>query len=274
MLKPYWLNKKINFSYLRATKEVLHNFPVSTVCEEARCPNLGECFSRGVVSFLILGDTCTRNCRFCGMRKSSQGRDSKNEIVNLLAVIEKLKLSSVVITSPTRDDLPDFGAGQFSFCVQAIKRRFPGIRVEVLIPDFAGKFHLLDKIISSCPDIIAHNIETVPRLYPKVRRGASYSLSLSVLDYIKKNSRIPTKSGLMLGLGEKEQEVKKVLYDLRMRGCDILTLGQYLAPSLKHYPVYEYVKPAVFKKWKSFALSLGFVRVMSSPYTRSSYLSL
>lgn len=224
---------------------------------------------------MILGPVCTRSCSFCAVRKGepSPGADL-NEPLRIKEAVKRLNLNYSVVTSPTRDDLPDGGAEVFYRTIKAIKSLGPERKVEVLIPDFGGKKYLIQKVTSGCPEVIAHNLETVPSLYIKVRKGAGYRRSLSVLEAVKEiNPRIFTKSGLMLGLGETAGEVRQVLKDLAGISCDFLTLGQYLPPSLEHFPLKEYVSPEKFTAFRAYALNLGFKDVKSSPYVRSSYLA-
>jgi lipoic acid synthetase len=271
--KPYWLNKKISIGCSGQVQDILSEFSVNTVCREAMCPNISECFARNTATFLILGDTCTRKCQFCAVKKGIPSAVDRSEPERVAQAVKKMGLSYVVVTSVTRDDLADGGADIFSSTISAIRGQAPETDIEVLIPDFNADVECLKKIIHGQPRVISHNLETVPGLYKEVRRGADYDRSINVLDIIKKYSGIHTKSGLMLGLGESVEEVLMVLNDLRGIGCDFLSLGQYLAPSLKHYPVKEYVTPDKFKFFKEEALKLGFLSVASNPYVRSSYLA-
>jgi lipoic acid synthetase len=274
MHKPYWLDKKINLSDIRRTKELLRGFKLSTVCEEAMCPNLGECFRKGVATFMILGNVCTRHCSFCATKKGKGKPWDIDEPIRIKQAAEKLRLSYAVVTSPTRDDLADYGVQAFCRTVEEIKKIKPATAVEILIPDFCAQESALKKISRCGADVVAHNLETVPSLYIKVRQGADYGRSLEVLRAVKKNNaEIKTKSGIMLGLGEREKEVMEVFKDLAGVNCDLLTLGQYLSPSRRHYPVREYINPAKFMEFQAKALSFGFKSVQSSPYSRSSYLA-
>jgi lipoic acid synthetase len=274
MYKPYWLNKKFDFTASRKMKETLRHLGVHTVCEEACCPNLTDCFSTGSATFLILGNICTRSCTFCSVLKGVPKKPDPGEPRKILEAIRSLNLRYVVITSPTRDDLGDGGASIFCRTVKSIKRFDKTIKVEILIPDFLGKQNAIEKITLSAPDTLSHNLETIPRLYSGVRSGADYQRSLGVLRIIKEiNPNMHTKSGLMLGLGEKKAEVLGTFKDLRKVGCDFLTLGQYLAPSRSHYPVKEFISPKKFLYFAKEAHKLGFKKVKSSPYTRSSYLA-
>ncbi|MFH1398367.1 MAG: lipoyl synthase [Candidatus Omnitrophota bacterium] len=271
--KPHWLNKKISKGSSGPVQDILGEFSVNTVCREAMCPNINECFSRNAATFLILGDICTRDCRFCAVKKGIPGLVDKSEPERIAQAVKKIGLRYVVVTSVTRDDLADGGADIFAKTISAIRRENPIINIEALIPDFKGEAENLEKIIQAKPQVISHNLETVPNFYKEIRQGADYVRSLKVLDTIKKFLGIHTKSGLMLGLGETGQEVLEVLRDLRGIGCDFLSLGQYLAPSLKHYPVKEYIAPGKFRYYKEEALKLGFLYVASNPYVRSSYMA-
>ena len=270
--KPAWLNKKINLKDLNQTKELLTDLNLNTVCEKALCPNIGECFSNGQATFMILGDICTRNCRFCGVSKGEPKKIDLDEPSRVAQAVKRLNLKHVVITSVTRDDLELQGADIFNKVVKEIKENTQAESIEVLIPDFQGKKKLFDLVIEAKPDVINHNIETVPALYNQVRPLANYRVSLEVLRYTKeKDPSIFTKSGLMLGLGEADNEVLKVLDDLREVDCDFLTLGQYLNPSKNHYPVVDFITPEKFEEYKEEALKRGFKFVASAPYVRSSY---
>lgn len=271
-MKPAWLNKKINLKSCSRVKEALRDLGLNTVCEQAMCPNIGECFERNEATFLILGCNCTRMCSFCNIEKKRPFDPDPDEPARVARAVVKFGLKHVVITSVTRDDLADGGAEMFANTVLSIKKQSPQSAIEVLIPDFKHSLAALKIVIDSGPDIIAHNIETVPSLYPFVRRGADYARSLSLLRAIKKMSgQIKTKSSLMLGLGEKQEEVNLVMEDLRLVKCDFLSLGQYLAPSVKHYPVKEYIAPEMFDYYKKRGRQLGFLHIESSPYVRSSY---
>ena len=254
------------------TNDLLDRLHLPTVCESARCPNRGECFSHHTATFLILGDVCTRCCAFCAVKKGKPLPLEADEPQRLARAVSGLGLRHVVITSVTRDDLPDGGAAHYARVVAALRQHCPGVRVELLAPDFTGSEKSLATVLAAEPDILAHNLETVPRLYPQVRRGADYRRSLQVLQQAKRLSHeIVTKSGLMLGLGEESPEVMEVLRDLRQVGCDMLTLGQYLSPSLHHVPVARYVRPEEFASWQRQALDLGFKSVAAGALVRSSY---
>lgn len=273
-MKPAWLNKKISLRACSQVKQLLRDLRVETVCEQAMCPNIGECFSRNEASFLILGRCCTRMCSFCNIEKGNPLALDLDEPVRVADAVKKLSLVHVVITSVTRDDLPDGGAKVFYETVLGIRQKVPQTRIEVLIPDFKLSLDALKIVIESSPDIIAHNVETVPSLYKRVRRGGDYFRSLGVLRTIKKISpRVRTKSGIMLGMGEKEEEVYSVMKDLRSAECDYLSIGQYLSPSQRHYPVKEYVTPEQFSRYKEKGKELGFLHIESGPYVRSSYLA-
>ncbi len=257
-----------------ATKELLRDLRLQTVCEQALCPNIGECFERHQATFLILGRQCTRSCSFCNIEKGAPASPDASEPERVSLAVEAMRLRHVVVTSVTRDDLKDGGAGMFAETVRAVRSRTPRVKIEVLIPDFRLSSGSLSCVASAAPDIIAHNVETVPSLYPRVRRDSDYQRSLDVLKTIKALAPgIKTKSGIMLGLGEKEEEVLAVFSGLRATGCEFLSIGQYLAPSVKHYPVIEYIHPDLFGSYKQKAISMGFSHVASSPYVRSSYLA-
>jgi len=271
-MKPLWLNKKINLKDCSEMKHALRALGLNSVCEQAMCPNIGECFSSGTATFLILGKNCTRHCSFCNIRKEAPYPLDENEPERVFEAVRRLLLKHVVITSVTRDDVADGGAGIFAKTVELIRRNLPEVTVEVLIPDFKFSADSLRAVIVSSPRIIAHNLETVPSLYPAVRQGADYRGSLGLLQAVKSaDPLIKTKSGLMLGLGEEKEEVISVMRDLREAGCDFLSIGQYLAPSRLHYPVKRYASPAEFEEYRDKALELGFAHTESGPYVRSSY---
>jgi lipoic acid synthetase len=268
---PEWIKTKRNGGVVRDTKRLLRNYGLSTVCEEARCPNAGACFSKPTVTFMILGSVCTRNCGFCSVKSSTPRPVDPHEPGRIAKAAREMGLRYVVITSVTRDDLDDGGAGQFAKTVRALKEHKPDTKVEVLTPDFKGNLRNVDTVLQSEPDVFNHNVETIPRLYPVVRPLADYKRSLNILAHSKNTApRIFTKSGLMLGLGETFDEVLKVFYDLRNAGCDFLTVGQYLRPSKLNLPVIEYREPAIFERLRLTALSLGFKYVASAPLVRSS----
>jgi lipoyl synthase len=254
------------------TQDLLNRLHLPTVCESARCPNRGECFSHHTATFLILGEVCTRGCSFCAVKKGKPLALEADEPRRLAQAVSQLGLRHVVITSVTRDDLSDGGAAHYARVVEALQQQCPDVCVELLVPDFAGEKGALALVVAAGPDILAHNVETVPRLYPQVRWGADYRSSLTVLQQAKELSpRIVTKSGLMLGLGESAAEVELVLKDLRTVHCDMLTIGQYLSPSLRHTPVACYVTQDEFAYWRRQALDLGFRSVAAGALVRSSY---
>ena len=270
--KPAWLRKKFRLSDCSRVKTLLRGLNLHTVCEEAMCPNVGECFHKNTAAFMILGNICTRDCRFCGVKKGEPLPLDNTEPENIAKAVKTLGLNYVVVTSVTRDDLQDNGAGQFINTTAEIRKTSPKTKIELLIPDFNADEKLIEKVVQIKPDVINHNIETVKRLYPDIRSKANYRRSLQVLRIIKGiDSSMRTKSGFMLGLGETDEEVKGLLKELRNAGCDFLSIGQYLQPSREHYPVQEFVKPEEFEKYRLLALDLGFSAVKSSPYTRSSY---
>ncbi|MDD5135801.1 MAG: lipoyl synthase [Candidatus Omnitrophica bacterium] len=271
-MKPAWLNKKINLNTCSGMKESLRGLRVETVCEQAMCPNIGECFGRGEATFLILGKRCTRMCGFCNIEKGKPEPPDAEEPLRVAEAVARFHLKHVVITSVTRDDLSDGGAKLFADTVLNVRERSPGVTIEVLIPDFRLSAEALRLVSEAAPDIIAHNVETVPSLYPMARQGSDYRRSLEVLGFIKEFfPHRKTKSGIMLGLGEREDEVISVMKDLRSVKCDFLSIGQYLAPSRRHYPVKEYVEPRRFGLYKEKGECLGFLHVESAPYVRSSY---
>ena len=270
---PSWLIKRTpkaqNIHHLRS---VVDDPSIRTVCEEAKCPNIGECYSKQTMTFMILGDICTRDCAFCAVQTGEPAAVDGTEPERVAEAAKKLGLKYVVVTSVTRDDLKDGGAGQFQKTIQGVRGQVSGARVEVLIPDFLGNITSLKKVVDSKPDVINHNIETVPRLYPSVRPQADYRRSLDLLCNVKKFDRdICVKSGLMVGLGESFGEVERVLRDLKSAGCDIVTIGQYIPPSKSHAPVVEYLEPKVFEEYRKFGIGIGLKEVFSGPFVRSSY---
>lgn len=271
--KPDWLKIRLKHDYsLGSVNTILKKYSLNTVCEEANCPNRLECFSKKTATFMILGSECSRSCKFCNVSHGRLEKVDPMEPVNIASAVKELDLKHVVITSVTRDDLPDGGADHFAKVINAIKALDKDIVIEVLIPDFQGYEKALKKVVDAKPEIINHNIETIQRLYEEVRPEAIYTRSLKLLENVKlMNKNIYTKSGIMVGLGEDNKEVIQVLKDLRGVQCDYLTIGQYLAPSKEHYPIKEYVHPTVFKKYKEEALKLGFSSVASNPLVRSSY---
>lgn len=273
MNRPSWLNKKIRLNDCVRMKQLLAGLCLHTVCQEALCPNIGECFGAGTATFLILGAVCTRSCAFCGVSKG-RGVESPDpqEPGRVAEAVDRLALKHVVITSVTRDDLADGGAGVFAETIGCIRRIRPSATIEVLIPDFQGDEQALSEVIGAQPEIIAHNMETVPRLYPAVRPGADYERSVRLLNVISQRAaRSRSKSGLMLGLGESRGEVIQLMRDLRAAGVELLTIGQYLAPGSAHFPVVEYIRPDQFDEYRVLAEEIGFTQVMSAPYVRSSY---
>ncbi len=272
--KPDWLKKKLNAdrSKLSEIKVMLRSLRLHTVCEEARCPNIGECFASRTATFMILGNICTRNCRFCAVSKGIPGSPDPKEPENISHAIHLLQLRHAVITSVTRDDLNDGGASQFVDVVRELRKNCPDTTIELLIPDLNGNWKALERIVREHPDVLNHNIETVPSLYANVRPGATYERSNGLLRRVKEiDSSIITKSGIMVGLGEGEDEVKSVIDDLIGAGSRMLTIGQYLQPSHKHLPVVEYITPEQFERYRIFALERGFSFVASGPLVRSSY---
>lgn len=273
--KPDWLRVRISAgSGYNEVRDILNKYHLNTVCDEAICPNRGKCFQAGTATFMILGKNCTRNCRFCNVTGAAPEKVDPDEPVNVALAVKDLALKYIVITSVTRDDLPDGGASHFADVVNEIRRENPETKVEVLIPDLQGNQDALQKIVDCNPDVIGHNIETVPSLYSKVRPEADYVQSLEVLSNAKKlGYKGKTKTGIMVGLGETEKEVLSVLNDLRKQDCDFLTIGQYLAPSKLHIPVVEYIHPDQFNKYAHIAYEMGFKHVASAPLVRSSYLA-
>lgn len=270
---PYWLRKKAHDpSVLLHTKSLLSRLKLHSVCESAQCPNQGLCFNQGTITFLILGDRCTRNCGFCAISKGTPSDPDPNEPINISEAVRKLNLNYVVVTSVTRDDLPDGGASHFAKVVEAIKSIDPAINVELLVPDFGGSLEAIREVAASSPQVISHNLETVPRLYAKVRPKANYTRSLDVLNNIKLvNSKIISKSSLMLGFEEDFHEILEVMDDLRRVNCDLITLGQYLPPSSFHYPLSRYVTLEEFHELEDIGVSMGFRGIISGPFVRSSF---
>ncbi len=270
---PLWIREGIKKREgIEGLKERLKFYELHTVCEEARCPNIGRCFKHNTATFLILGDICTRNCRFCAVNKGKPKNLDYDEPENVAKMVKELKLDYVVITSVTRDDIEDGGAGHFARTIEYIKKLSDNIRIEVLIPDFKGNFNALKKVFLARPDVINHNLETVKRLYKYVRPMADYKRSIEILKNSKLNGFI-TKTGIMVGLGEKEEEVKELIDEIAEIKCDILTIGQYLSPSKRHLPVYEYISPEKFEYYKEYGLKKGIKFVVSSPLVRSSYMA-
>jgi len=273
--KPEWLRKRLPVgAAVQAMEGNLEHNRLHTICQEACCPNQGECFSKGVATFLIMGNVCTRNCRFCAVDSGTPSALDGNEPLRLAEEVKRLGLRFVVVTSVTRDDLPDGGAGHFARIIEVMRRECPGVGIEVLIPDFQGSRPALKVVADAAPEVLNHNVETVPRLYASVRPQAAYSRSIELLREAKAmNPSLTTKSGLMLGLGETREEVLEVMVDLRSASCDVITIGQYLSPSACHHPVVEYVRPEIFEKYHKDALRLGFRDAASGPFVRSSYMA-
>lgn len=272
--KPEWIKMKMpNSRRFQEIKQALRNNHLHTVCEEASCPNIGECFSGGTATFMILGDICTRRCPFCDVAHGKPLPPDSNEPKNLAKTIAEMQLNYVVITSVDRDDLPDGGAKHFVDCIKAIRAASPNIKIEILVPDFRGRLDIALSILKEAPpDVMNHNLETIPRLYKQARPGSDYQNSLNLLKaFNDMYPHIPTKSGLMLGLGETDDEILEVMKDLRAHAVSMLTLGQYLQPSEHHLPVIRYVTPATFDMFKEKADAMGFNNAASGPMVRSSY---
>jgi lipoic acid synthetase len=269
--KPEWLQKKINPAAHAEMERLLDDHRLHTVCREAICPNISECFRNRQATFLILGKNCTRLCTFCNVTKETPLPVDPQEPARVGRAVVLLGLRHVVITSPTRDDLPDGGAALYAITVAAIREASPDTRIELLIPDFLGDRASIATVVEARPDILGHNVETVPRLY-QIRCGSEYRRSLAVIETASElDPGLKTKSGIMVGLGETEDEVLAVFADLRRTGCAFLSVGQYLAPSKRHYPVQEFITPERFDFYRKEALALGFAHVESGPYVRSSY---
>jgi lipoyl synthase len=273
-VKPEWLRVKApQWQRVGKVKDILRDLALNTVCEEASCPNIGECFNAGTATFLIMGPACTRACPYCDIDFEKKPKPlDPTEPLRLAEAVRRLRLNHVVITSVNRDDLPDGGASQFVGCIQAIRELSPQTTIEVLIPDLCANWDALATILQAHPEVLNHNTETVPRLYRRVRPQGDYDRSLELL----RRSRVLapsvyTKSGLMVGLGETDAEIRQVMQDLRAVDCDILTLGQYLQPSQKHLKIDSFIPPEQFDAWREYGESLGFLQVVSSPLTRSSY---
>ena len=271
MRKPEWLKISLgaNERYTE-TKRIVENHCLHTICSSGRCPNMGECWGKGTATFMIGGDICTRSCKFCNTQTGRPLPLDADEPTHVAESIALMKLSHAVVTSVDRDDLPDLGAGHWARTITEIKRINPDTTIEVLIPDFQGRMELVDKIIAANPEIISHNMETVRRISPLVRSAADYETSLQVIRRIAE-SGITAKSGIMVGLGETPSEVEELMDDLLATGCSILTIGQYLQPTRRHYPVEEYVTPEQFAQYQQTGLEKGFEQVESAPLVRSSY---
>jgi lipoic acid synthetase len=273
--KPAWIRVKAPTSpeYF-ATRKLMRDLSLNTVCEEAACPNIGQCWAKGHATVMILGDTCTRACAFCNVKTGKPNAVDALEPEHLAQAVAKLNLSHVVITSVDRDDLEDGGAAQFVRCIEAIRGSAPGTTIEILTPDFLRKPGAIETVAAARPDVFNHNLETVPRLYPSIRPGARYFHSLKLLDTVKAiDAGMFTKSGLMVGLGEEIAEVHQVMDDLRAAGVDFLTIGQYLQPTPRHAPVARFVTPDEFAALEKMAYGKGFLLVSASPLTRSSYFA-
>ena len=272
--KPRWIRAKApNTPAVARLKKILRDKNLYTVCEEAACPNIGECFGHGTATFMIMGEICTRRCPFCDVAHGKPNPLDPHEPENLAQTIHAMELKYVVITSVDRDDLRDGGAEHYATCIKATRQHSPTTGIEILVPDFRGRMDVaLDILSQTPPDVFNHNLETVPRLYRQARPGADYAWSLKLLQEFKaRHSDVPTKSGLMLGLGETLEEVAEVMRDLRQHDCDMLTLGQYLQPSQHHLPVSRYVTPEEFQQLEELGYELGFGNVASGPMVRSSY---
>jgi lipoic acid synthetase len=274
LAKPEWIRVRLGQGQrFHEIKKILREHRLHTVCEEATCPNIGECFGKGTATFMILGDLCTRRCPFCDVAHGKPLPPDADEPANLARTIAALRLRYVVITSVDRDDLRDGGAQHFADCIRAVRAHSPGTRIEVLVPDFRGRLEpALERLAAAPPDVMNHNLETVPRLYRQARPGADYAHSLTLLAEFKRRfPRIPTKSGLMVGLGETDEEIAEVMRDLRAHSVEMLTIGQYLQPSAHHLPVARYVEPAAFHDYARIARELGFAHAACGPLVRSSY---
>ncbi|MHB8157769.1 MAG: lipoyl synthase [Desulfocucumaceae bacterium] len=270
---PDWLKKRVmSKGQVQPTRALISGLGLNTVCSSAACPNQEECYSRGTATFLLLGNICSRRCRFCAVEKGTPGPPDLAEPRKVAQAVAALGLRHAVVTSVTRDDLADGGAAHFAATIFAIREVCPGVSVEVLTPDFKGHFRPVDLIASALPEVFGHNVETVPGLYRRVRPGASYRRSLTLLERVKaKQPRILTKSSLMVGLGEQISELKQVMGDLRSAGCDIITIGQYLQPTPEHIEVFAFISPDTFDYLQGYALSIGFSHAVCGPFVRSSY---
>jgi lipoyl synthase len=273
-VKPEWLRVKApQWERVGNVKDILRDLQLNTVCEEASCPNIGECFSAGTATFLIMGPACTRACPYCDIdfEKKPQALEA-SEPLRLAEAVKRLNLKHVVITSVNRDDLPDGGASQFVSCIQQVRALSPQTTIEVLIPDLCANWQALETILDAAPDVLNHNTETVPRLYRRVRPQGDYQRSLEVLARSRAYTpSVYTKSGIMVGLGETDEEVRQTMRDLRAVDCDIITIGQYLQPSAKHLTVAGFITPLQFDAWRIYGEEIGFLQVVSTPLTRSSY---
>ncbi|MEH2194995.1 MAG: lipoyl synthase [Nostoc sp.] len=273
-VKPDWLRVKApGRERVGNVKDILRDLSLNTVCEEASCPNIGECFSAGTATFLIMGPACTRACPYCDIDFEKKPKPlDPTEPTRLAEAVRRMKLNHLVITSVNRDDLFDGGASQFVACIDAVRSVSPNTTIEVLIPDLCGNWNALEFILQAAPEVLNHNTETVPRLYRRVRPQGNYDRTLELLQRSRQLSPSTyTKSGIMVGLGETDTEIRQVMQDLRTVDCDILTIGQYLQPSQKHLQVNEFINPEQFAAWKEFGEEIGFLQIVSSPLTRSSY---
>ncbi|WP_421657016.1 lipoyl synthase [Leptothermofonsia sp. ETS-13] len=274
VVKPDWLRVKApQWERVGSVKEILRDLGLNTVCEEASCPNIGECFNNGTATFLIMGPACTRACPYCDIDFEKKPKPlDPTEPERLAEAVRRMQLNHVVVTSVNRDDLSDGGAAQFDRCIRAIRLASPGTTIEVLIPDLCGNWDALALILQANPEVLNHNTETVPRLYRRVRPQGDYGRSLELLQRTRELAPwIYTKTGIMVGLGETDDEIRQVMRDLRRVNCDILTLGQYLQPSQKHLGVQNFIPPEQFDSWREYGESIGFLQVVASPLTRSSY---
>jgi lipoyl synthase len=273
-VKPEWLRVKApQWERVGNVKDILRDLQLNTVCEEASCPNIGECFSAGTATFLIMGPACTRACPYCDIdfEKKPQALEA-SEPLRLAEAVKRLNLKHVVITSVNRDDLPDGGASQFVLCIQQVRALSPQTTIEVLIPDLCANWQALETILDAAPDVLNHNTETVPRLYRRVRPQGDYQRSLEMIARSRVYTpSVYTKSGIMVGLGETDEEVRQTMRDLRAIDCDIITIGQYLQPSAKHLTVAGFITPLQFDAWRVYGEEIGFLQVVSTPLTRSSY---
>ncbi|MGJ5674142.1 MAG: lipoyl synthase [Nostochopsis sp.] len=273
-VKPDWLRVKApQWERVGDVKEILRDLALNTVCEEASCPNIGECFNAGTATFLIMGPACTRACPYCDIDFEKKPKPlDPTEPARLAEAVRRMRLNHVVITSVNRDDLPDGGASQFIHCLEAIRAISSHTTIEVLIPDLCGNWEALELILQAKPEVLNHNTETIPRLYRRVRPQGNYDRTLELLSRSRQLApSVYTKSGIMVGLGETDEEIRQVMQDLRSVDCDILTIGQYLQPTQKHLKVDDFIHPDQFAAWQAFGKQLGFLQVVSSPLTRSSY---
>ena len=270
-LPEYLKRPIINTDTTKNVRHILKRHCLNTVCENARCPNKNECYTKNTATFLIMGTACTRNCRYCNISCQKPEPLDTNEPLHVAQAVKDLGLKYTVITSVTRDDLPDGGAGHFAKCIEEIRKLSPDTKIEILTPDFKGDANALNTIIFAYPDVFNHNIETVKELFKTARPQGNYERSLNVLKYIKANSDIPTKSGLMVGLGETEEQIEETLYDLKNAGCDIVTIGQYIQPSKEHLEVVKYYTPEEFEKLQKLAQKIGIKHYQINPLVRSSY---